>query len=207
MIIHELKERLKQIEKNYDNKEFFAIVHQVKKKNIKDDELLRLIASIRQQRFKGSAFSIPAGNLLWFITTGIVLILAFIISSDFLLYLSAFILMVTLHPVSHYITGKLLGIRFIHYYLNGPARIEPSLMIDYFSYLKASHKKRAMMHVSGVIGTMIAPLIIATIALNKGAHNIAVNLFVVFLALIIFELLTSTRKGDLSRAKREWEVR
>ncbi len=199
----ELKERLKQMEINYDNKEFFSIVNIIKKEGIEDDELLKLIASIRQQRFKGSAFPIPLVNLLFVIVSGVV-ILASIINSVWVLYLSVFILMITLHPLSHYIAGKLLGIRFIHYYLNGPARIEPTLMIDYFSYLKASNKKRAIMHASGVIGTIIAPLIGVSIALNKGAHSTAVNLFVLFLLLILFELITSTRKGDLRRAKREW---
>ncbi|MBU4491683.1 MAG: hypothetical protein KKD69_04385 [Euryarchaeota archaeon] len=60
--------------------------------------------------------------------------------------------MTTLHPLSHYIIGSLLGIRFTHYYLNGPAKIEPTLKV-------------------------------------------------------VFELLTSTKIGDLMRARREYKFR
>ncbi len=43
--------------------------------------------------------------------------------------------------------------------------------------------------------------------LNKGANGIAVNLFDFFLLLIVFELLTSTKIGDLMRARREYRYR
>ncbi|HMB45274.1 MAG TPA: hypothetical protein VKL21_05585, partial [Candidatus Methanoperedens sp.] len=64
-----------------------------------------------------------------------------------------------------------------------------------------------LMHASGVIGTLSAPLIVALIALDKGASGIAQNLFYLFLLLIVFELLTSTKIGDLMKAKREYGYR
>ena len=134
-------------------------------------------------------------------------ILAFQTNSNWMLYFSALILMTILHPLSHYITGAFFGIRFTHYYLNGPARIEPTLRINQISYLKASGGKRAFMHITGVIGTLAAPLIAALIALDKGAVSAAWNLFYFFLLLIIFELLTSTKIGDLMKAKREYGYR
>ncbi|MCZ7372213.1 MAG: hypothetical protein O8C60_00910 [Candidatus Methanoperedens sp.] len=85
--------------------------------------------------------------------------------------------------------------------------IEPTLRIDHFLYLKASGKKRALMHVSGVIGTLAGPIISALIALMKGASAAAFNLCILFLLLIVFELLTSTRIGDLMKAKREYGYR
>ncbi len=191
-------------------KDFWAVVNQVKKDRINDDALLEQIANISQQRFRemvSFTLSIPAGNLLESVTTIAAIALAYQMSSEWMLYLSALILMTTLHPLSHYIIGSLIGIRFTHYYLNGPAKIEPTLKIDYFSYLKASGKKRALMHVSGVIGTVAAPLIIALIALDKGAGSAASNLFIIFLLLVVFELLTSTKIGDLMRARREYGYR
>jgi len=115
--------------------------------------------------------------------------------------------MATLHPLAHYSTGALSGIRFTHYYLNGPAKIEPTFRIDQVSYLKASGKQRALMHFSGVFGTVAAPLIAALIAVNKGANAAAFNLVIMFLLLIVFELLTSTKIGDLMKAKREYGYR
>lgn len=206
----ELKEKLKEIETNYSGKAFWAIINRVKKDRINDDELLKQITSISQKRFREKVsftLNVPVGNLLEIAVTIATIVLAFQISYDWMLYISAFILLTTLHPLSHYITGSLLGIRFTHYYLNGPARIEPTLKIDYFSYLKTSPERRALMHLSGVIGTVIAPLIAALLALDKGANSVAANLSLLFLLLVVFELLTSTKTGDLMRARREYGYR
>ncbi len=205
--MHELSTKLKQLETGYSGKEFRALVDAVKKERIKDDGLLAQIENISRQRFMKKvsfALSIPVGNALAGIITVAALILAFTTGSDWMLYLSAVILLATLHPLSHYVTGSLFNIRFTHYYLDGPARIEPTLRIDYASYLKASGKKRAIMHASGVAGTIIATLIVAFIALNKGANAAAFYLFIFFLLLVVFELLTSTKSGDLMRAMREY---
>jgi len=59
------------------------------------------------------------------------------------------------------------------------------------------------MHVSGAIGTIAAPLFPAAVAMYKGALDVALNLFIFFIFLIIFELLTSTRTGDMMKVKRE----
>lgn len=209
----DLKGKLKQFQTNYSGKDFWSIVNQVKKDRIEDDELLTQIEHIRRQKFmeripiSSFTLSVPAGNVLECILTIAALIMAFKTGSDRMLYVSAFILLATLHPLSHYAIGSLFGIRFTHYYLNGPARIEPTLRIDYLSYLKASGGKRALMHASGVIGTVAAPLVVALIALIKGIDNAAFYLFIMFLLLIVFELLTSTKSGDLMRAKREYGYR
>lgn len=209
--MHEtLKERLGKLKANYSGKEFLYIMDKVKEDRINDDDLLRQIENISLERFKGKVsltLPIAAGNLLELFATIAAIILPFIVNSSIFIYASALVLMATLHPLSHYVAGRLCGIRFTHYYLNGPARIEPTLRIDHFSYLKASGEKRALMHVMGVIGTLAAPLIAALIALDRGAPGMAWNLFYFFLLLIIFELLTSTKIGDLMKAKREFGYR
>jgi hypothetical protein len=206
----ELKERLKLIEIDYNGKAFRDILNQVKKDKVNDDELLGLIEKTSRKKFGEKVsftMNVALGNLFETIITIAAVILAFQTDSNLLLYFSALILMATLHPLSHYITGAFFGIRFTHYYLNGPARIEPTLRIDQISYLKASGGKRALMHLTGVIGTLAAPLIAALIALDKGAVSASWNLFFFFLLLIIFELLTSTKIGDLMKAKREYGYR
>lgn len=206
----ELKEKLGQVETRYDGKDFLAIVNQVKKDRINDDELFVQIENISRKRFRERvAFtaSVPLGNMLESVITIAALFLAFQISSGWMLYAAALILMTTLHPLAHYVTGSIFGIRFTHYYLNGPARIEPTLRIDYSSYLKSSGRKRALMHVSGVIGTVVAPLVAAAIALDRGANGVVFNLLFFFFALVVFELLTSTKTGDLMRAGREYGYR
>ena len=206
----ELKESLQQLRKDYNGKKFWGIVDQVKKDRIKDDELLGLITGISQKRFREKVsftLSVPFGNLLELVLTIAAIVLAFQINSNWMLYISALVLLTTLHPLSHYLTGTFLGIKFMRYYLNGPAKFEPTLKIDYFTYLKASAKARALMHASGVVGTLIGPLVAAAIALGKGASGAASNLFILFLLLVVFELLTSTKTGDLMRAKREYGYR
>ena len=206
----ELKERLKQIEIDYNGKVFRDIINQVKKEKVNDDELLGLIEKTSRKKFGEKVsftMKVNLGNLLETIITIAAVILAFQTNSNWMLYFSALLLMTTLHPLSHYITGAFFGISFTHYYLNGPARIEPTLRINQISYLKASGGKRAFMHVTGVIGTLAAPLIAALIALDKGAVSTAWNLCYFFLLLIIFELLTSTKIGDLMKAKREYGYR
>ncbi len=201
----ELKQQLKQIETNYDGKAFLAAVNRIKKEGINDNELLEQIEKIGRERFARKVnltFSVVAGNLLEIIATIAALVMAFQINSGWVFYISALLLMTTLHPLSHYLAGSLLGIRFTHYYLNGPARIEPTLRIDYSTYLKNSGKRRALMHAAGVFGTVVAPLFTAFIAWNRGYS--ATYLFILFLVLVVFELLTSTRIGDLMRAKREY---
>lgn len=207
---NDLKERVKKLENNYNGKEFLSIVNEIKKDKINDDELLMQIENLSRKRFEGKVsltLGLFTGNLLEITATIAAIVLAFRVNTDWVLYLCALILMATLHPLSHYLTGRLFGIRFTHYYLNGPARIEPTLRINYFSYLKAEGVKRALMHASGVIGTLAAPLIVALIALDKEAFGVAMNLMYFFLLLIVFELLTSTKIGDLMKAKREYGYR
>lgn len=203
----ELKEELGQINSNRD---FKTLLHRVKKDRINDDDLLEQIENVSVKRFRENVsftLSIAFGNLLATIATIAAIIMALRISSEWMLYLSALVLMTSLHPLSHFLTGSLLGIKFTHYYLDGPARFEPTLRIDYSSYLKAPPRRRALMHASGVVGTVAAPLIVALMALNKGAGDAAFNLFILFLLLVVFELLTSTKTGDLMRAKREYGYR
>lgn len=206
----ELKAELKNLETSYNGKNFLAIVNKVKKDKIIDDELLGLIEKTSRKRFGEKVsftINVTLGNLLETVLTIAAIILAFKINSNWMLYISALILMAALHPLSHYITGAISGIRFTHYYLNGPARIEPTLRIDYSSYLKAKASGRALMHLSGVIGTLAAPVIVAFIAVYNGENAASVNLFYLFILLIVFELLTSTKIGDLMKAKREYGYR
>jgi hypothetical protein len=62
-----------------------------------------------------------------------------------------------LHDPAHWAAGRLAGIRFTHYFLDGPLRIQPGIKIDYTSYLRAAPGGRAWMHAAGAIVTKAAP--------------------------------------------------
>jgi hypothetical protein len=206
----DIKEKINALKTNYSVKVFREVVEIIKREKINDDMMLQDLEELSLKRFNEKVrfnLSVPMGNVLEGAATIAVFVMVFLIDSDWMLYISALALMATLHPLSHYYTGALSGIRFTHYYLNGPAKVEPTLRIDHISYLKASGKQRALMHLSGVLGTVAAPLIAALMAVNKGSNAAAFNLFIFFLLLIIFELLTSMKIGDLMKAKREYGFR
>lgn len=206
----ELRNKINAFKTDYSGKGFRDVVEIIKRDRINDDKLLKDLEELSLRRFNERvrfALGVPMGNLLEGAATIAVLIMVFLIDSPWMLYISALALMTTLHPISHYLTGALSGIRFTHYYLNGPAKVEPTLRIDHVSYMKASGKQRALMHLSGVLGTLAAPIIASIIAVFKGAHDVAFNLIIFFLVLIVFELLTSTKIGDLMKAKREYGYR
>jgi ABC-type branched-subunit amino acid transport system permease subunit len=206
----ELINKINTLKTNYSVKVFREVIDSIKREKINNDVMLQDLEDLSLKRFREKVrftVGVPMGNLLEGGATIAVLGMVFLIDSDWMLYISALALMTTLHPLAHYFTGALSGIRFTHYYLNGPAKVEPTLRIDHISYLKASGKQRGFMHLSGVLGTIAAPLIAALIAFNKGSNAVAFNLVILFLLLIVFELLTSTKIGDLMKAKREYGYR
>jgi hypothetical protein len=63
----------------------------------------------------------------------------------------------TVHDLAHWAAGRAAGIRFSHYFLDGPLRIQPGLKIEYASYLRASPEARARMHAAGAVASKVAP--------------------------------------------------
>jgi hypothetical protein len=64
---------------------------------------------------------------------------------------------VAVHVPAHWVAGRLAGIRFLGYFLDGPFRIQPGLKVDYATYLRASPGGRATMHAAGALATKVAP--------------------------------------------------
>ncbi len=135
--------------------------------------------------------------------------------------LAAAILAATLHPFSHYLVGRTQGIKFSYYFPDGPALIEPTLKIDYASYLRASAKGRALMHLAGPISTSIGPLVALVLGAVFGIDKIylAVVLLILlftssseFMPLIFLKLgvpkilFADFRKSDTIRTLREWKI-
>jgi hypothetical protein len=66
-------------------------------------------------------------------------------------------LAVAVHDLAHHVVGRLAGIRFHWYFLDGPFRIQPGIKVDDESYLKASPGSRATMHAAGALASKVAP--------------------------------------------------
>jgi hypothetical protein len=127
---------------------------------------------------------------------------------------AGFGLAVTLHDTAHWVVGRLVGIRFTSYFLDGPVRIQPGIKVDYASYLRASPGARAWMHASGALASKVAPF--AVFAATYFPHRSAdYDLFppwtmwgvVGFGVLqIITDLTYSRKKSDWKKVGRELRV-
>jgi hypothetical protein len=117
----------------------------------------------------------------------------------------------TLHDPAHWVVGRLAGIRFSSYFLDGPLRIQPGLKTDYASYLRASPTARAWMHASGAIASKVAPFaVFVAVYLPHRAEGYALFpswVLWAILALGVLQLVTdilfSTRKSDWKKVRRE----
>lgn len=219
-------------EKGYSIRElgFWRLVEEIKK----DPELIKKYAGrigrIDQKIFRDRApftMNIGLGNLLEFL--GVMVSLAILIWGTAYRgpyfwappLIAALLLSTAVHPLAHYLAGKLAGIKFTFYFLNGPMKIEPTLKTDYATYLKASPRQRAAMHLAGAVATTISPIIVLVIAYFLGAPKLSllalVALFLFFLSTEFIPLVLTKvgslrilglnfRKSDSYRAMREWRL-
>jgi hypothetical protein len=135
---------------------------------------------------------------------------------------SAIVLMTALHPISHSIAGKLFGIKFHFYFLDGPMLVEPTLKVDYSTYVRAPAKKRAIFHLAGAINSVLVTLIVFLVALGDpdapSAAKVILGVWWLFTTsselfpLIFIKLglpkifFADFKKTDSYRALREWRL-
>jgi hypothetical protein len=120
-------------------------------------------------------------------------------------------LSLTVHCPAHWLVGRLVGIRFIRYFIGGPLKVTPGIKADYATYLRVDPGARAAMHASGAIASKIAPF--AVFAPVYLAHRAAgYELFPEWslwsiLGLGILQILTdvmwSRKKSDWMKVGRE----
>jgi hypothetical protein len=128
--------------------------------------------------------------------------------------------MTALHPISHIIAANLFGIRFHFYFLNGPMLIEPTLKVDYSTYVKTPPKSRALFHFVGAVNSVFITLFVLVVALldpeaTDITKTILAALWLFTTASELFPLLfirlglpkilfADFRKSDSYRTLREW---
>ena len=121
------------------------------------------------------------------------------------------------HCLSHFIIGRALGIRFTHYRItkSSLAKLKSpfflslllsfptlGLVIDKNSLSRTVPLRRAMMHSSGVIASMLLPAIPLIYSLSKMPSWVNLLLFFLFTFNLFFSLYASSKAGDLRRARR-----
>lgn len=210
---------------------FWKLVDAAKRDKNFAEKFADRIADIDRKAFKNRAWftvSLTLGHAVELL--GVILGIALLIAGLFYLdgagagisvILAAAIFSATLHPFAHYVVGRTQGIKFSYYFPDGPALIEPTLKIDYASYLRASAKGRALMHLAGPISTSLGPFVVLVLSAIYGIGRIylaVVLLILLFMAssefvpLIAIKLgkpkilFADFRKSDTIRTLREWNI-
>lgn len=122
-----------------------------------------------------------------------------------LVFLAAFgVLDLTTHSLAHVAVGRVMGIRFTHYFLGGPPPPRPGAKVDYASYLRTPPARRAVMHASGAVVTKAVPFALLPVGGALGVAGWALVLVaVVGVGQIVTDVLFSTKTSDWKKVRRE----
>ena len=111
------------------------------------------------------------------------------------------------HSPTHWLVGRLVGIRFTDYFLGGKPIPYPGLKTDYRTYLHVDPIRRAWMHASGAVATKLAPFLALAFAPAVSAPGWAVATLLALGAFQIFtDVLISTKRSDWKKVRREVAV-
>ncbi|HET7235906.1 MAG TPA: hypothetical protein VFK59_05685 [Actinomycetota bacterium] len=111
---------------------------------------------------------------------------------------------VAFHSPTHWLVGRIVGIRFTAYFFGGPFPPRPGVKTDYATYLRASPTSRVWMHASGAIATKLAPfLAFAFWPATDAPGWAAVALVAVGVVQIVTDVALSTRNSDWKKVRRE----
>ena len=114
---------------------------------------------------------------------------------------------VGLHSPTHWVVGRIVGIRFTDYFLGGPPPPRPGLKTDYATYLRAGPVARAWMHASGAIATKLAPFLALVFVSTADAPAWArYTLLGIGALLFATDVLFSTKTSDWKKVRRELAV-
>lgn len=117
------------------------------------------------------------------------------------------VLLVATHGLAHLAVGRLVGIRFTHWFIGAIARPQPGVKTDYATYLATAAERRAWMHASGAVTSKIVPFALIPAALVAGVPGWATILLVaVGVVSVITDILWSTQSSDWKKFRREMAV-
>lgn len=108
------------------------------------------------------------------------------------------------HSPTHWLVGRIVGIRFVAYFLGGPFPPRPGVKTDYASYLRASPTARAWMHGSGAVATKLAPFVVLAFwPATEAPAWAAIALAAIGAFQIATDVLLSTKTSDWKKVRRE----
>jgi hypothetical protein len=111
------------------------------------------------------------------------------------------------HTPAHWVVGRMVGMRFLAYYVHDLIPPVPGLKIDYETYLRTPPEARAWMHASGALASKVGPLLALALWPASGAPAWAAWVILGYAAFIIAtDIFISTRKSDWKRFRREMRI-
>jgi hypothetical protein len=117
---------------------------------------------------------------------------------------SGAVLTVSAHDLGHWVAGRVAGIQFRSYFLDGPFRIQPGLKTEYATYLRATPAARARMHAAGALASKVAPFIsLAVWPATEAPGWAALVVLGMGVLQIITDVLWSMKKSDWKKYSRE----
>ncbi len=139
-----------------------------------------------------------------------------VIPLTFLLYLVAwFCLLFFPHSLTHYIVGRLLGVKF-RYYSFGKSSVSKlqlgflkrfasrlavlTLKVDQTSLRSVTPSRRTVMFSSGAVASMVLPFLAVTASFGHLPLSLSVFILLISVANLAFDLYYSPKAGDISRA-------
>jgi hypothetical protein len=123
------------------------------------------------------------------------------------LIVAAVIWSIGVHGPAHYVTGRILDMRFTDYFLGGPPPPRPGLKTNLGTYLKVDAASRAWFHASGAIATKLAPFLALAFWPGSGSPWwSAMILLLLGVGQILTDLTLSVKTSDWKRFLRERAV-
>ena len=114
---------------------------------------------------------------------------------------------ISLHDLGHWAVGRLVGIRFVAYFVGGPFPPRPGLKTDYATYLRTSPSARASMHASGALVTKAAPFVVLGFWWSTEAPAWAGwAVLAIGVVQIVTDVLFSTKTSDWKKVARERRI-
>jgi hypothetical protein len=121
-----------------------------------------------------------------------------------LFYAGMGVLLVTTHGLGHLVVGRIVGIRFTHWFIGTISRPQPGVKVDYATYLRTPAMSRAWMHASGAIVTKTIPVLLLGAAVAADLPTWAIwGLVVISVVTIVTDVVWSTKSSDWMKFKRE----
>jgi hypothetical protein len=114
---------------------------------------------------------------------------------------------VSVHDLAHWAVGRLVGLRFLCYFVSDAFPPRPGLKTDYATYLRASPGQRAWMHASGALATKAAPFVALAFWPSSGAAVwSAWAVLAIGVVQIVTDVLFSRTSSDWKKVIRERRI-